>query len=196
MIKTQEVRDFFDRLAPDWDLGNEKDDAKIGGILDLADVGAGACVLDVACGTGVLIPYYLSRGVKTVTGVDLSPEMARLAREKHRDERVRILCADAVTADLPGPFGRIVVFNAFPHFPEPERLVSRLVSLLAPGGRLTVAHDASRETINACHDGSAKSVSVGLMPAGELARIFRNAGLTDVSFVSDEDVYVVTGAVK
>ena len=44
---------------------------KISTILDYAGIEAGP-FLDVACGTGVLFPYYLARDVKQITGVDIS----------------------------------------------------------------------------------------------------------------------------
>ena len=192
MIETQEVIAFFDRLAPDWDAEMVRNDAVIGSILDRAGVGAGKRVLDVATGTGVLIPDYLARGVESVTAIDISPEMARIAREKYPQEKVRVLCGDAETTDFGGLFDCVVVYNAFPHFPAPERLIRRLAALLAPGGRLTVAHGMSREKIDAHHHGAARHVSNGLMPAEELAALFgRCLRVTDV--ISDERMYQVVG---
>lgn len=49
-------------------------------------------VLDVACGTGVLFPDNLKRCVESVTGIDISPEMARLAAEKF--PQVQVICGD------------------------------------------------------------------------------------------------------
>jgi demethylmenaquinone methyltransferase/2-methoxy-6-polyprenyl-1,4-benzoquinol methylase len=56
MIETKEVIEFFDRLAPGWDAEMVRSDEIIRIILDNAGVTAGKNVLDVACGTGVLIP--------------------------------------------------------------------------------------------------------------------------------------------
>ena len=75
--------------------------------------------------------------------------MVRIAREKFPQENVRFVCGDAETAPLGEGFDAIVIYNAFPHFPDPERLVARLAALLAPGGRLTVAHGSSRADIDA-----------------------------------------------
>jgi ubiquinone/menaquinone biosynthesis C-methylase UbiE len=46
--------------------------------------GAGRTVGDVGCGTGRLAPYLAARGM-TPCGVDLSPEMIRVARRDHPD---------------------------------------------------------------------------------------------------------------
>ena len=192
MIETKEVIAFFDRLASGWDADMVRNEEVISSILDRAGVEAGKTVLDVACGTGVLIPDYLKRGAASVTAIDISPNMAAIARKKFPQPCVKILCGDVETEPFEEKFDCIVVYNAFPHFPDPERLIRRLASLLNPGGKLTVAHGASREAIDAHHHGSASRVSNGLMPAEELAGIFaRELRVTDI--VSDEKMYQVAG---
>ena len=186
------IIEFFDRLAPQWDAGTVKDEEIIGLILDNAGVTAGRHVLDVACGTGVLIPYYLARDAASVTGVDISPNMAAEAEKKFPQEQVRIVCGDAEEISFGRCFDCIVVYNAFPHFPEPERLTARLSSLLAPGGTLTVAHGMSREKIDAHHRGAADHVSRGLMSADELAAVFGKY-LTVTAVISDDRMYQVAG---
>lgn len=192
MIETKEVIEFFDRLAPGWDAEMIRNDEIINTILDNSGVTAGKDILDVACGTGVLIPDYLKRGVSSVTGIDISPKMAEIAKEKFQQEAVTILCGDVETTDFRKCFDCIVVYNAFPHFPDPERLIARLSSLLNPGGTLTVAHGMSREKIDAHHHGSASHVSNGLMSAEDLAKIFaRHLNVTLIR--SDEQMYQVVG---
>lgn len=192
MIETEKVVAFFDRLAPDWDAELIRDDAVIETILNNAGVTAGKDVLDVACGTGVLIPDYLARGVASVTAIDISPKMAELARAKFPQEKVRILCGDAEETDFGALFDCVMVYNAFPHFPDPERLIRRLASLLRPGGTLSVAHGMSREKIDAHHHGAASHVSNGLMSAEALAEIFSES-LNVSAVVSDERMYQVVG---
>ena len=72
----KDVIAFFDRCAPTWDADMIKSDEIIGKILDNAEVDAGMDILDVACGTGVMFDYYLQRGVASITGIDIAPEMA------------------------------------------------------------------------------------------------------------------------
>ena len=144
MIERSDVISFFDRCAPDWDAEMIRNEPVIRTILDNADIRAGVDVLDVACGTGVLFPDYLARDVHSVTGVDIAPEMARRAAEKFPDARVTVLCGDIETVPLPQQFDRCMVYNAFPHFPDPARLIAHLATLLKPGGRLSVAHGACR----------------------------------------------------
>jgi demethylmenaquinone methyltransferase/2-methoxy-6-polyprenyl-1,4-benzoquinol methylase len=192
MIETREVIEFFDRLAPGWDAEMVRNDEIINTILDNAGVTDGRDVLDVACGTGVLIPDYLKRKVASVTGIDISPKMAEIAKTKFPQPEVTILCGDVETTDFGKQFDCIVVYNAFPHFPDPDRLIQTLSDLLKPGGTLTVAHGMSREKIDAHHHGVAHHVSNGLMPAEDLAVIFARH-LTVTTVLSDDRMYQVVG---
>lgn len=192
MIEQKDVIAFFDERAGEWDAGMVRSDEKIGRILDNAKVTAGSRVLDIACGTGVLIGDYLRRNVESVTAVDISPEMIRIARAKFPQENVHFVCGDAESAPLGENFDAIVVYNAFPHFPDPERLVARLAARLASGGRLTVAHGSSRAAVDAHHRGAASRVSNGLMDSEALAAIFaRHLRVTDV--ISTDEMYQVVG---
>ena len=192
-MNKQDVIEFFDRMALSWDADMIKNDGVIGMILDNAEIGAGQDVLDVACGTGVLFPYYLQRGVASVTGIDISPEMAKIAGEKFAQEsRIRVLCGDVEEATFDRKFDRIVVYNAFPHFPRPKRLIKILAGLLKENGRLTIAHGQSREAIDGHHKGSASKVSNGLMSADSLKKLFDPHFEVEI-MISNSRMYQVSG---
>ena len=192
-MEKKDIIEFFDRCAPTWDAGMIKDDRIIGTILDNAEVGANMDILDVACGTGVMFDYYLERNVASVTGIDISPEMAKIAAEKYAaEENVQVVCADVEEYSFGKKFDRIVVYNAFPHFPYPKRLLKILAGLLKEGGRLTVAHGMSREAIDGHHKGAASKVSNGLMSAEELKRIF-DAHFDVEVVISNRHMYQVSG---
>lgn len=194
MLK-EDVIEFFDRYATNWDAEMIRDDRIINIILDNALVSEGKEVLDVACGTGVLIPDYLTRKVKSVTAVDISPNMVQIAQSKFHQENVNILCADIETAEFEHKFDCIIVYNAFPHFPEPENLIRVLASQLNPGGTLTVAHGMSRAQIDKCHAGAAKKVSNTLIAENELADIFENY-LQVIKKESNDEMYQVVGCMR
>ena len=192
-MNKKDIVEFFDRCAPTWDAELIKSDAIIGKILDNAEIGAGQDVLDVACGTGVMLPYYLEREVASVTGIDISPEMAKIAEGKFADvSNVRIICGDVEETAFDRKFDRIVVYNAFPHFPDPRRLIKTLSGLLKDGGRLTIAHGASREQIDDHHKGPASKISNGLMSADSLKAIFDPYFDVEV-MISNSRMYQVSG---
>ena len=192
-MEKKDVIAFFDRCAPSWDAEMIKSDVKIGKILDNAEVGENMDVLDVACGTGVMFDYYLQRNVASVTGIDISPEMAKIAASKYEGQpKVQVICGDVEEYTFDRKFDRIVVYNAFPHSPYPKRLIKILANLLKEDGRLTVAHGQSREAIDGHHSGSASKVSNGLMSAENLKRIF-DAHFDVEVVISNNHMYQVSG---
>lgn len=192
-MNQKDVIEFFDRLAPEWDSAMVKDSKIINTILDNAEIKAGCDVLDVACGTGVLISDYFERNVNSVTGIDISQQMLKIASQKFPE--AQFICADASQKEFDRKFDCIMIFNAFPHFPEPEGLIRHLSKYLKPQGTLTVAHDKSREGINHHHEGPASHVSIGLPEADELAGIFSK--YVDVTVkISDDNMYQITGVMK
>lgn len=189
-MKQKDVIEFFDRLAPVWDSEIIKNSEIINTILDNANIKPKTDVLDVACGTGVLISDYMERNVGSITGIDISPQMLRIAAQKF--PQAKFICADAEKTEFDRNFDAVMIFNAFPHFPNPEGLIRQLSQFLKPGGTITVAHNMSRERINRHHMGAAKNVSIGLLPSDELAEIFSKYVEVTVN-ISDETMYQVTG---
>lgn len=185
------IEAFFDKAASSWDAEMIKDDLIIKTILDNAGVEKGDTVLDVACGTGVMIPYYLDRGAHP-TGIDLSKKMIEIASDKFKD-------VEFIWGDVEGlnnrKFDRIIVYNAFPHFIDPEALVKHLATLLNKDGTLTIAHGMGRERINHHHEGVASSISNGLIKASELAKIMSKYLDVYVS-IDDDRMYQVSGKLK
>lgn len=192
-MNKQEVINYFNAQAPHWDEHAKIEEEKIRFILDIADVHENTVVLDVACGTGILFPYYLDRNVSRIIGVDISPEMIRIAAAKHREIRIETICADMETLPVHRKCDCCVIYNAFPHFPDPARLIQNLADWVKPGGRLTVAHGMSLEALHRHHAGRAEHVSREMLSTKELAELLDPWFLVDTQ-VSDKEKYVVSGA--
>lgn len=195
MINKEEVIEFFDHLAPTWDDDLIRNEKVIERILNNAGVEKGTSVLDVACGTGVLFPDYIKRGAEAVTAIDISPGMVKIAKEKYQGSRIRIICGDVEKAQFENKFDVVMVYNAFPHFPDPARLIRTLASFTREGGRLSVAHGMSRSKIDSHHRGAAHRVSNGLMGEEELKKLFAPYFDVDV-MISDDEMYQVCGVRK
>lgn len=189
------IIDFFNMRASTWDAEQIRNEQVIASILDCGEIAAGKSVLDVACGTGVLFEDYLKRDVRRLIAVDISPEMVKIAKGKCKDARVQVICGDVQNLKLDQRVDCVMIYNAFPHFPEPEKVIGHLAGLLVPGGRLTIAHGMSRAVVDQCHHGRAKHVSIGLMHEKELAERMGQWFAVD-TVISDDDKYIVSGVVK
>ncbi|MDE0328857.1 MAG: class I SAM-dependent methyltransferase [Anaerolineaceae bacterium] len=97
-------------------------------------------VLDVGCGNGRFARYLMDHiGAIQYTGVDYSPEMLHMARERLPD--AQLIARDLVSEAPPaGPFDLVVCFGFLHHVPgraQRLELVRALAQALAPGGLLT-----------------------------------------------------------
>ena len=184
-----QVITFFDAMAQGWDANQEHNERTIDFILSVAGVSEGKHILDVACGTGILFPDYTDRGAK-VTGVDISSQMLRVANEKFPD--IKTLCVDAENYAFSEKYDAVMIYNAFPHFINPQKLFANLSSALNDNGRLTVAHGISEEEVEKCHATAAKDVSLPLPSKEKLADMMSELFEVDV-MISDEEKYIVSG---
>lgn len=185
------IKDFFDACASSWDNNTVKDDMIINKILDNAKMSKGESVLDVACGTGIMIPYYLKRGL-IPCGIDISNKMIEIAHHKFKD--VEFICEDVETF-TGRKFDHIVIYNAFPHFIDPDKLIKHLTNLLNKKGTLTIAHGQSRHNINKHHMDKAISISRKLLEASELNKIMSQY-LNVYLMIDDDKMYELCGILK
>ena len=134
----------YDVFARFYDLDTEGITADLTYWLNLARR-TGGPILEVACGTGrVLVP--LARAGYKVVGVDISPDMLAIARDKLAAAglltKVELILADALDLSLGRTFAlAFVALNSFGHFAEPgepERVLQRLYDHLQSGGLLTL----------------------------------------------------------
>ena len=188
-MEKKTVAEFFDRCASWWDDDMIRNEEIIAAILNNGGIREGVDVLDVACGTGVLFPDYLKRGAASVTGIDISPEMAKRAAAKFPE--VKVICGDVEQVEFDRQFDCVMVYNAFPHFPDPKKLIATLAGLVKPGGKLSVAHGMSRAALTDHHK-RASAVSIDLIHEKELAAIFSKWFDVDV-VISTDRMYQVCG---
>jgi len=103
---------------------------------------AGARVLDVGCGGGLLAES-LARAGAAVTGIDLAPTMVETARlhalESGLDIEYRLESAEALLVANAGKFGVVTCMEMLEHVPDPAQTVAVLGKLVAPGGDVFVS---------------------------------------------------------
>lgn len=192
-MNKETIKAFFNDLAPRWDNEPIADKEIIDTILNNAGIKESTDVLDIACGTGVLFPYYLERNAKSITAVDLSPEMVKIAKEKFPEANV--FCGDAEEISFVSQFDCIMIYNAFPHFPEPEKIIKNLAKYLKDDGKISIAHGISKKELDEIHQKSAGMVSNILPECDVLAKMLEPFFNIDVK-ISNDKMYQVTGTKK
>ena len=139
--KRRHVRGLFATIADRYDLITRvlsfgRDQHWKRRLMTLADVAAGARTLDLACGTGDLAILAARRGA-TVVGLDITPRMLVLAREKPDGKDIAWVVGDM--GDLPVPshsFDVVTTGYGLRNVPDLERALTEIRRSLKPGGTL------------------------------------------------------------
>ena len=109
-------------------------------MLDRLDAQPGERILDVGCGTGLLLER-LQRTVPDVrlTGVDPVPEMLALARQRLTTAATELRGAAAERLPFAdGSFDAVVSASVFHYVRRPEVALAEARRVLRPGGRLVL----------------------------------------------------------
>jgi len=189
---------FFDEHAESWDAHRSpEEEARLARVVVLAEVQPGQAVLDVATGTGVLIPHLLSRlgAAGRVVATDLSPGMLEVARRKGFPPNVTFLEADVHQLPLPdADFDQVICNAALPHFEDQVESIREMARVLRPGGMLTISHPIGRDAVNARHRNAGGPVRHHQVPPPDvMSELLRAAGLTEVQIIDEPEFYLTAG---
>jgi phosphatidylethanolamine/phosphatidyl-N-methylethanolamine N-methyltransferase len=105
-------------------------------------------VLEVGVGTGLSLPCYGSH--LTITGIDLSPEMLKKARDKVERNKLAHVAGlhemDAGALAFPDEsFDTVVAMYVMTVVPEPDRVMRELERVCAAGGEVILVNHFSQE---------------------------------------------------
>ena len=194
------IQAFFDRHAEGWDAGIAPEYCdRAAAMVAEWPIAPGSRVLDVGCGTGVLLPSLARKvgGEGVVAAVDLSREMLAKARDKGNFGTAALWLQADVTAGPfpPACFDWVLCYSVFPHFEDQAGVMAELARTLRPGGRLVVCHSQSREAINAFHETVGDVVGGHVLPDDEAMRaLVAGAGLNLETLDNFPDRYVMVAA--
>lgn len=187
-------KDFFNELAGRWDDLRAADGEKIAGLVGLAGLRAGDEILDVGCGTGVLLPWLLAAAGSTgrVTAVDFAENMVARAREKvGQRENITYVVGDIWFFEPAGAYDAIFCFNFFPHVGDKPGFLAKMAGFLKERGSIVIMHDMSRAAVNVIHAGS-RVVTDDRLPAGVVvADMLAAAGYEVRQVIDDNERYFI-----
>jgi len=148
--RAAKVGDLFAAIAPRYDFINDVQSLGLHrrwkrALLKMAEVKPGDRALDLCCGTGD-IAFALQAAGAEVVGIDFSPAMLGVARERAKNAadaagpaRLQFLCADALNIPFAdGSFDIVTIGYGLRNLASWEAGLEEMARVARPGGRLLV----------------------------------------------------------
>ncbi|MBN2301170.1 MAG: metal ABC transporter permease [Lentisphaerae bacterium] len=200
-------REFFNERAGQWldmwykdqDNGTyTRYDKEFDRLFSLTALRPGDTILDVGCGSGVMVPYILERIGPSgkLHEVDYAEKMIEVNRSLHTDSRVTFTVSSIDKLKTPEAyFDAAFCFSCFPHFHRKPESLAVLYRALKPNGKLVIAHFDSSEKINDHHSKHKCVMHDHLPNKPEMRLLLSNAGFGIDCFTDEEGFYYI-GATK
>jgi SAM-dependent methyltransferase len=155
-------------------------------LVELLRLPHGAAILDVGCGSGWLSEYFARLGYD-VTGIDISPDLIDIARERVQGLSfaggplaTTFAVMDSEHIALARQFDAAVVYDALHHFADERAVLRGIHGCLKPGGRVFLKEPLA-------HHPEAAETRAEVAAFGVLERGFTRdelvASLTDAGFL-------------
>ena len=135
------VEQFTKQAVPFSEMPHHNDGDTNHLVIETAGIGPDDVVLDVACGPG-LITCAVAKIARHVTGIDITPAMIEEARKRQQAMGLTNLdwrIGDVTPLPFAGSsFSAVMTRYSFHHFIEPEAVLTEMVRVCQPGGRVAV----------------------------------------------------------
>lgn len=189
----REKADYFHRMAPGWDerVGNNgRRRVLLARVFGMMEIPAGARVLDVGCGSGVLFPFIEEKigPAGSIVAVDPAEGMIEQARAASRDfTNIEYRAGFIEEMDFQeGMFDTILCYAVLPHLDDIPGALGVLFRALATGGTLYIFHPDDTRTLNAFHSGLNAIVKHDLLPEeAALRAILEGAGFRVLHYIDE-----------
>ncbi len=190
-----QTNDFFDSYADKWDDVNRYNKPKeaFEHMVSLLEIGEGSKVVDLGCGTGVLIPFLLEKiaGPGLVYAVDVSDKMLNRLAQKFEAKNIRTFALEAEELNkINDKVDAVICFSTFPHIDDKAQALKAVSEILKPKGRFLIAHFSSRDEINSFHSGLQDPICHHVLPDEKTMKdMLDKSDFNVLSFINEPSKY-------
>lgn len=198
-------KEFFNERAEKWlDMwykdpvtgAHSRFEKKFTRLFSLLPIRNGDRILDIGCGSGVLVPHILNiiGDEGRLVEADYAEKMIEVNRGLHPDKRITFCASNADELKLSSNSSDgVICFAAFPHFDDKLRCLQNLQRILKPGGWLAIAHFLSSAEI-AAHHNQTNAVMHDILPDHTtLCTLFNQAELSMERYIDQSGFYLALG---
>lgn len=197
-IEMNRKQEFFDSIGDSWDRNHTTEEIeRLTHIIDRIDIGPGARVCDLGCGTGILFDLLRRRvGDKGyLVGVDFAPRAAHRAARNFPFDNIGVVEGDACRLPFRnGVFDLVISYAAFAHFSRKDDMIRQAHSVLNSQGRLVIIHLMGRAKLAEMHHRAGDPVASDDLPdLQELTDMFGRARFAHCEITDNADLYMAVG---
>ena len=179
----------YDRIAEQWEQ-NRRNRGLDPCIAELTEmIPPSGKILDIGCGTGYPIDVYLSDNGFSVTGIDPSEEMIRIASRQGL-KRTEYRQCGLFEYNAAAPFDAVIAFDSLFHIaPErQEEIYPKVSGLLKSEGFFLFTHGRVRGSVTGTMFG--ESFAYHALDEERLLKCLHENGLTPIWFFKDYEAPV------
>jgi ubiquinone/menaquinone biosynthesis C-methylase UbiE len=193
-------REYFNELAASWDSLPADPGAaeRIRRFVERSAAARSRRILDLGCGTGVLLPHIvdLHPEVECLVEFDLAEAMLRVNAANHGAAAGRV-CADAQCLPfVDACFDLVLCFGVLPHLDDKPSALLQLFRVLRAGGVFCVGHQKGSDALNRFHAGLQGPVRADTLPAASVLAADLSAQGAEVTCAEDGPDWYFVRAVK
>ena len=193
--------DFFNERAEQWldmfyldeSTGSyTKFSKEFDRLFSLVNLEQGDCVLDVGCGSGILVNYILPLIGKTghLYELDYASKMIEVNQKLHQDNRIDFLNMDLLDLPLENEScDAVFCFSCFPHLGNKDKAMAIIHNVLRIGGKLIISHFNSASDLNE-HHRQYPEVKHDMLPSTEgMKNLMKSSGFVIHDFIDEQGFY-------
>ncbi len=192
--KKEEI-EFFNKHAEEWDEYITDENIEVAKeVIKKYKIGRNNSVLDVGAGTGILYSLLKNENLSGYLGIDISPKMIEVFKEKHPDAEIRRIDFET-NVELDKRFDFVIIYDTIPHLDKIDMVFKNAGKHLKVGGQFLIIHSKTRKELKEHHDKTDHEQEKPI-PTDEVLKLMSWTYNFEDTRIKDEDYFLYIGKKK